>query len=397
MGGNVRYRHIAFIAFVLISLLFAPFVSADTAAAGPSTRPWAIRHEPGGNRVFVLEDSSIGVPIPKDYVNAVTSDGPIIATPDMNKIWVSFDAQPLEAFDQQQAGDSMLKAIKQAMGGSLVADTLKVEQDSHYPLQIRYAFNDCHRAKVVVLDRFKPIGQELLHVCIQMQESAAASADDVVARQDQLSDSLFAGAKIIERKPVVNHEEAQQTAALTATANKSNARSSDAGVKASPSGTTTTRKPVVVAGANSTLNASAGAVGAAEPAPTAAEQAALIKNQKAESILQAAEKLQTDGNDDQAYAKFKTVLIDYASTPSAAAARDAVAKYEADPAFQQRHKRPDPTPAEKAAALLSLADNYASLGKLDAAKAKYQQVLSDYPNTPSAATAKKKLADLAKQ
>lgn len=60
--------------------------------------------------------------------------------------------------------------------------------------------------------------------------------------------------------------------------------------------------------------------------------------------------------------------------------------------------RPEPVmdDAHKAAALLAMADNYAAAGHMDIALLKYQDVVQRYPQTPSAAAAKKRLAELGK-
>ena len=76
---------------------------------------------------------------------------------------------------------------------------------------------------------------------------------------------------------------------------------------------------------------------------------------------------------------------------------EAVAKYEADPAVMEKRKKPpEASPADKAASMLALADNYATAGKTDEARAKYKQVLKDYADTPAALKATKRLADLDK-
>jgi tetratricopeptide (TPR) repeat protein len=366
---------------IICVVTFFGMFALTAGAAGPSTQPWAIRRMPSGN-LLIVEDSSIAVPIPAGYLNGETGDGPVILSRDGSKVWIYVWAESADGFGPQ-AADGAMNTIKQAMGGALIADTLKAEDDPHYPLQIRYAFNDCHRANVLVLERWKPMGDGVLHVCA----SAQASAPEAVAGLDKLSDAIFAGARTIQRKPVLNHEEVLP--GVTATG---------AGRPMAWASVPTDSQSVRARnGAGVSGSAKAGAMAGATTQPSAAEQTAAAKSQKAESMLEAAEKLQSDGKDDQAYARFKTILVDYANTPSAAAARAAVDKYESDTAFAQRHKRPDPTPAERAAALLSLADNYVSLGKLDAAKDKYDQLLSDYPNTPSAVTAKARLADLAKR
>jgi hypothetical protein len=120
-------------------------------------------------------------------------------------------------------------------------------------------------------------------------------------------------------------------------------------------------------------------------------------NQRAQAALDQAKKLAADGKDDDAYAKYKLVVGEYSSSTAANEARDAIAKYEADPAFMEKHKKPaEAGPAEKAASLLAMGDNYFTLGNIDQAKAKYEQILKDYPDTPSAEKAKKRMAELYK-
>ncbi len=119
-------------------------------------------------------------------------------------------------------------------------------------------------------------------------------------------------------------------------------------------------------------------------------------NQRAQAALEQAKKLATDRKDDEAYTKFKYILNEYPGSTAATEARQAVDNYEADPTFANRHKKaPTGNNDDKAAGALAMADNYATLGKVDAAKEKYQQIIAQYPNTPSAAKAKKRLANLA--
>jgi tetratricopeptide (TPR) repeat protein len=118
-------------------------------------------------------------------------------------------------------------------------------------------------------------------------------------------------------------------------------------------------------------------------------------NQRAQAALDQAKKLQADKKDDDAYARFKFVVSEYPNSSSAGEAKTAIEAYEADPAFAERHKKPaELSPADKATAALALADNYATAGKNDEAMIKYQQIIKDYPGTPSAEKAKKRLADM---
>jgi TolA-binding protein len=122
------------------------------------------------------------------------------------------------------------------------------------------------------------------------------------------------------------------------------------------------------------------------------------RNQRAQAALDQAKKFADAKKDDEAYAKYKYILNEYPNSPSAADAKAAVDKYEADPAFAERHKKAtEAGPAEKAASMLALADNYSTVGRQDEARAKYQQIIKDYPDTPSAEKAKKRLMDIEKR
>jgi tetratricopeptide (TPR) repeat protein len=121
------------------------------------------------------------------------------------------------------------------------------------------------------------------------------------------------------------------------------------------------------------------------------------RNQRAQAALDQAKKLADAKKDDEAYAKYKYIVTEYPDSPSATEAKTAMDKYEADPAFAERHKKPsEASPADKAAAMLALADNYSYVGRQDEARAKYQQVIKEYPDTPAAEKAKKRLSDMGK-
>ena len=112
----------------------------------------------------------------------------------------------------------------------------------------------------------------------------------------------------------------------------------------------------------------------------------------ADDALAAAGKLKAAGKDELAYPRFKQVVTGYAGTPAAAEAAVAVKSYEADPAFVAKVKAK--SDARKATAALAMADTYRSAGNADRARAKYQEVITGFPNTPYAATAQQGLAAL---
>ena len=113
----------------------------------------------------------------------------------------------------------------------------------------------------------------------------------------------------------------------------------------------------------------------------------------ADEALAAANKLKAAGKDELAYPKFKQVATGYAGTPAAAEAADAVKAYESDPAFVAKVKAK--ADGRKAAAALAMGDTYRSAGNAERAKAKYQEVIDQFPDTPYAQTARQGLAALA--
>src|SRR5215208_4716590 len=113
---------------------------------------------------------------------------------------------------------------------------------------------------------------------------------------------------------------------------------------------------------------------------------------RADDAFTAAQKLQAAARNDQAYIAFKSITTNYANTPAASTAAEEVAKYEKDPAFVKRVT--GASADAKAKAALSVASSYKDSGQTDLAKQKYQAVIDQFPNTPSAETAKKELKDL---
>jgi TolA-binding protein len=109
----------------------------------------------------------------------------------------------------------------------------------------------------------------------------------------------------------------------------------------------------------------------------------------AESALADARKLRDAGDAEAAYAAFQKVGADFPGTPAASAARDAVAAYDNDAAFQRRRK--DRVAEPKARAALNLAENYRSIGRIDSARKKYEEVITKFPGTSFADTARQEL------
>jgi thiol-disulfide isomerase/thioredoxin/TolA-binding protein len=112
-------------------------------------------------------------------------------------------------------------------------------------------------------------------------------------------------------------------------------------------------------------------------------------------MLAAAQKLKKAGKDALAYKQFKDIVAEYADTAAGATAAEAAADYEKDPAFVQSVKSNDD--ADKANAMLSIANSYRSSGMADKAKEKYQSVVDQFPGTPQADAASKALAEMASQ
>ncbi len=115
-------------------------------------------------------------------------------------------------------------------------------------------------------------------------------------------------------------------------------------------------------------------------------------NVKAQAELTIAEQHRADGKDDQAYARYKQIVKQFPGTESAKVAAGHVATYEKDPAFIKRAN--ESTAGAKAKGMISLAQSYVRAGHKDKAKAKYQEVIDQFPDTSFAETASKELAAL---
>jgi thiol-disulfide isomerase/thioredoxin len=108
--------------------------------------------------------------------------------------------------------------------------------------------------------------------------------------------------------------------------------------------------------------------------------------------LATAKKLQAEKKDDLAYPRFKAVATGYANTTAGVEAAGIVKTYEANTAFMKQLA--DKANSKKAASMLSMADNYKAAGNAAQAKAKYQEVINQFPDSAWAETAKKAIASL---
>jgi thiol-disulfide isomerase/thioredoxin len=109
------------------------------------------------------------------------------------------------------------------------------------------------------------------------------------------------------------------------------------------------------------------------------------KAKTAEEELAIAKRLQTDGKDEAAYLKFKTVAASFAGTAAGEQAKAAVATYEKNPALVK--KANESAAAGKAKGMMGMAENYAKIGRAELAKKKYQEVIAAYPGTTYAKAA----------
>jgi hypothetical protein len=116
------------------------------------------------------------------------------------------------------------------------------------------------------------------------------------------------------------------------------------------------------------------------------------KAKTAEEELGIAKRLQSDGKDEAAYMKFKSVAASFAGTPAADQAKAAVAAYEKNPALVQ--KANEAAAAGKAKGIMGMAENYAKIGRADLAKKKYQEVITAYPGTSFAKAAQDAIDEL---
>jgi hypothetical protein len=130
---------------------------------------------------------------------------------------------------------------------------------------------------------------------------------------------------------------------------------------------------------------------AADPeAQRALEQAE--KQAAADTALAAARELHDEGHDEDAYGKLKLIVAGYANSSTAKSALELIAELEKNPDLMARIQQRDTEGKAKAA--LSLAAGLRQNGKLELARAKYEQIAREFPNTSFAEEAKKALATL---
>ena len=114
--------------------------------------------------------------------------------------------------------------------------------------------------------------------------------------------------------------------------------------------------------------------------------------EKADTALNAAERLQADKKDALAYSRYKEITAQFPGTPAAMTASAALSVYEKDPVFVKNVVGAQNE--TKAKALLGMADSYKNASKMEQAKKKYQEVIDQYSGTPQAISAKKSMAEL---
>jgi TolA-binding protein len=113
------------------------------------------------------------------------------------------------------------------------------------------------------------------------------------------------------------------------------------------------------------------------------------KEAAAASALSAARKFRDEGDHETAYARHKGIAQDYPQTEGGQTAAQLLKAYEADADLIQRIN--SKSSVDRAKAALALADSYIQNGRTDLARSKYQQVISDFPNTSFAEQAQKAL------
>lgn len=127
----------------------------------------------------------------------------------------------------------------------------------------------------------------------------------------------------------------------------------------------------------------------APAAPTKEEQAKKLEEQ-AQQRLTAAQEHQAAGRDLQAYRGFKQIAERFANTPSGKTAAERVKAYEENPEQMEKIKKAQTE--EEATAMLRMANNYRASEKEDEARALFQKVVNQFPNTEWAKQAAEALA-----
>ncbi len=116
------------------------------------------------------------------------------------------------------------------------------------------------------------------------------------------------------------------------------------------------------------------------------------RQRTADDALAAAQSLQSQKKDMDAYLQFKQITANFSGTSAADTATKAIAVYEQDPDFVKAAK--DAAVAVKAKSLLNLAEAYKRAGRTDLATVKLQRVIDDYPDTSFAQQARQALDQL---
>jgi hypothetical protein len=357
--------------------------AASTTQPAGQSLPWAVRRG-GDQELLIVQNSSTAVPIPHGMLPGDVNGNGSFGPADMS-YYVQFSSTPGEKADEQSA-TAAAGAVASELGGTIVDQSLVVDRDSPFPAQVHFVVDSMHHQIPVVLRQRVVDGQVVTAVLLPHPDSPLpASASDVAI-------AALNGAQTVERKPVRGHEEVGNFPGMAEHATPRHAdRAGGPGSEGEPGAMPGRPAP---GGMGQSSSASSGSVSGSAQRETWAAAA-----------LAAAKKLAAAGNDPAAYERYQYILREYPKSASARDAQDAVTAYEANPDLMAKiHPKTgaatQPTaaapadPAARAAGLLSLGENYLSVGQNDLARAKFSAVVQQFPDSPGAAAAKQHLTDM---
>jgi len=111
-----------------------------------------------------------------------------------------------------------------------------------------------------------------------------------------------------------------------------------------------------------------------------------------DAAIAAARKLRDDQKVGAAYQRLKDILTDFPGTAAAGTAAEMIKAYEQDPKLMEQVK--EQTADDECTKLLGIARAYAAAGNNDQARAKFQQIIDQYPATKQADAARQELEEL---
>lgn len=374
----MRTRFASCVGSSLIALLAASCMAATNGGAPAAQIPSAPPMPAQSN--YRVRGSSISIHLPPDMVGGEANGLPVVLNlkdPAVQFFFIAAPAAPEPATQPSAPDAAALSAQVKPLLFTVKPDSISPDSRPDYAYALHFKCLDCHNQPVAVIELGKVVGHQMLTGWtwyMDADPTAAKASDDAQGRalDEMMSDATTAARSHAAMPPP---QMAQGSEDHSAEANHP-----------------PTHAPAPTTPAPSDSSSTESLSGAAQ------------RDAWATAALAAAKKLQSSGNDADAYERYQYILHEYPKSAAAKDAQAAVTAYQANadlmakinpaPATKPAAAAAVVDPATKAAGMLSMGENYLAAGQNDLARSKFQAIVDQFPDSSSAAAAKQHLSDM---